>query len=290
MLDILNRLVKRLIVLIPGLLLAWFAAHNVFPGIHRLRVPTVLAVFITYVITAYGLIPAALRIIRLFVKAQHLPLYCTTPDGFASDPINIGIIGNKQDLIKTMEQAGWHQADSLNIRNLATMMVATILRRPYPTAPFSNLYLLGRKQDIGFERLINNSSRKRHHVRYWALQEPVGSDFQDHLFYWQKHHQNSRDRILWLGAVSRDIGIRPIRHTAQLTHMVHPDTDAERELLVQQLQETGYLDSIRKVQAGQAYRLDNRVVGGYLIADGRITICEIKRSKLATANHTKNTS
>ena len=40
---------------------------------------------------------------------------------------------------------------------------------PYPTAPFSTLYLFARGQDVGFQKAIDSSPRKRHHVRFWAL-------------------------------------------------------------------------------------------------------------------------
>ena len=49
------------------------------------------------------------------------------------------------------------------------MAVSFVFNRPYPTAPFSSLYLFGRKQDIGFQKAIDGSPRKRHHVRFWAL-------------------------------------------------------------------------------------------------------------------------
>jgi hypothetical protein len=47
-------------------------------------------------------------------------------------------------------------------------MRAFLLNSSYPSAPFSALYLFGRGQDIGFQQAINNSPRKRHHVRFWA--------------------------------------------------------------------------------------------------------------------------
>jgi hypothetical protein len=49
------------------------------------------------------------------------------------------------------------------------MIRTFIFNKPYPTAPFSTLYLFGRGQDIGFQKAIDNSPRKRHHIRFWAL-------------------------------------------------------------------------------------------------------------------------
>jgi hypothetical protein len=46
------------------------------------------------------------------------------------------------------------------------MVRAFVFNSPYPTAPFSTPYLFGRDQDIGFLKAIDNSPRKRHHVRF----------------------------------------------------------------------------------------------------------------------------
>jgi hypothetical protein len=40
------------------------------------------------------------------------------------------------------------------------MAVAFVLNRPYPAAPFSSLYLFGRKQDVGFQKAIDSSCRR----------------------------------------------------------------------------------------------------------------------------------
>jgi LssY C-terminus len=57
----------------------------------------------------------------------------------------------------------------LGFANSWRMVRAFIFNSPYPAAPFSTLYLFGRGQDIGFLKAIDNSPRKRHHIRFWAL-------------------------------------------------------------------------------------------------------------------------
>ena len=49
------------------------------------------------------------------------------------------------------------------------MIRAFVFNSPYPTAPFSTLYLFGRGQDVGFQKAIDNSPRKRNHIRFWSL-------------------------------------------------------------------------------------------------------------------------
>lgn len=150
MIDYSWRLAKRFAVLVPGIVIAYFSARDIFPYFDK-RLPLGAAVFITYVLAAYVLIPALIRLVRIVRPARHLPLYCVTPDGFASDPINIGIIGSRQQLIGAMERAGWYVADPHRIRHLPRQVLSVVSGWPYPNAPVSNLYLFGRKQDIAFE-------------------------------------------------------------------------------------------------------------------------------------------
>jgi hypothetical protein len=72
-----------------------------------------------------------------------------------------------------------------------------------------------------------------------------------------------------------DTGLGIIRHNAQLTHAVHPDTNAERNLIVRQLEKTGLVKKTRTVKIGEPYKLTNRVLTAYLHADGRMKIVEL---------------
>lgn len=278
MIGSLLRLLKRFAVLIPGIVIAYFSVHSIFPIIDK-QVPWGLAIFFTYILAAYVLIPACIRVVRLVMPARHLPVYSVTPDGFASDPVNIGIIGSQQDLVKAMEAAGWFVADDHRLHNLFRAGMSILLNRPYPTAPMSNLYLLGRKQDIGFEIPIEGVRGHRHHVRFWATTHDSGAPLSAKTIHWQKrklrHGSKGRD-VLWLGAASRDVGFAVIRHNAQLTHMIHADTNAERKLIVDGLTRAGHITRTDSLRIGKPYRLVNRAWRGALHTDGNITICTLK--------------
>ncbi|MBA2279536.1 LssY C-terminal domain-containing protein [Candidatus Saccharibacteria bacterium] len=272
------RLLKRLVVLLLGGVFVYVAVRKVFPFFDN-RAPAALALFATYVFTAYFLIPATARVYRIFVRAKHIPLYCVTPDGYASDPINIGLIGTHEQIESSMQKAGWFTTDKRTIRSLSRMLMALVFRRPYPTAPFSNLYLFGRKQDLGFQKPVGSSPSHRHHVRFWACHLEGPEAFHQDVRFWQRFHRPSRDkssRQLWVGAASRDIGIVPIRHNAQLTHSIAPDTNAERELIVEDLRNAHKVEKTLTERLGEAYKLRNRAFGGYLHTDGKIRICILK--------------
>jgi hypothetical protein len=272
------RLSKRLVVLLLGLTIVYFAVTQIYPFFNN-RTYATIALFATYVATAYVLIPAIIRVIRIFIVPKHIPLYSITPDGFASDPINVGIIGSKQGIEKAMQKAGWYPADKRTLRNLLRLAKSMLTRKPYLTAPFSTLYLFGRKQDLSFQKPYTDDPSHRHHVRFWACHTDGPEAFHHDVRFWQRFHKRQKDnsgRQLWVGAASRDVGIMPIRHNAQLTHMIDSDTDSERDLIVHDLRASHCVAKTFTEKVGEAYRLKNRVLGGSLHSDGRIRICILK--------------
>lgn len=280
MIQYLLRLAKRFAILVPGVVIAYFAVRNVYPYFDQ-RLPIGLAIFATYILTAYVLIPAFIRLIRIIHPPDHLPLYCVTPDGFASDPLNIGITGTRRELITAMQKTGWYVADRHTWRNVARLAFSVLFEHPYPNAPVSNLYLFGRKQDIAFEIPVNGSSSERHHVRFWATTFDESKKFSIKTIHWQ--HRKTHvygDKLLWVGAASLDVGITFIRHNLQVTHMIDPDTDQERELIVALLKKAKLADKVDTVKLDNPYRLANRVWRGSLHTDGRMKIVRLKKKKL----------
>ena len=272
------RIVKRFAVLIPGLIIAYLSVRDIFPYFDR-RLPLSLAILLTYIIGAYVLIPAIIRVVRAIRPARHLPLYCVTPDGFASDPLNIGLIGTRRQLITSMEAIGWHMADPHTPRYLIQFVLSTLLNAPYRNAPVSSLYLFGRMQDLAFERESDGKLGHRHHVRFWATTyEDTGRlDFQRiHWHHRSRHVQG--DNLLWVGAASLDKGITLIRHNLQITHMIAPDTDAERALIIGQLRKARHVTKVETIKLGDPYRLVNRVWRGYLNTDGQMAVGKLKNN------------
>lgn len=277
MLQYIVRFAKRLAVLLPGLIIAYVAINNIYPILDG-QVNGVIAFFITYLLAAYILIPLLSRLIRLFIKQpKHLPVYSVTPDGYASDPVNIGVIGTRQELIHAMQKAGWEVADDHSIANVWREIVSSVLHVPYPTAPMSNLYLLGRKQDIGFEIQIEGRLWHRHHVRFWATTFEQDKPLRRNTIHWfprKERHAHDTEKLLWLGAASKDVGLALIRHNAQLTHMIHPDTNAERDLIVDHLEIDGAKHETT-LELEKPYTLVNRALSGYLQTDGKLKVVRL---------------
>ncbi|MEK7059632.1 MAG: LssY C-terminal domain-containing protein [Patescibacteria group bacterium] len=279
MIQNLARLPKRFALLVPGIIIAYFSVSDIFPYFDQ-RLPLGVAILATYALGAYVLIPAFIRLIRIIKPADHLPLYCVTPDGFASDPLNVAIIATRRELIGAMEHAGWHMADPHSGKYLVRHVLSIVLGWNYDNAPVSNLYMFGRKQDLAFEIPIGGSVGSRHHVRFWATTYRGNEKLTVRSIHW--HHRRSHiqgDNLLWVGAASLDVGLAPIRHNMQITHMIHPDTNKERELIVGQLKAARLVRKTQNIKLDKPYRLANRALRGHLHTDGVMTIVHLKPDK-----------
>jgi hypothetical protein len=272
--------IKRFAVLVPGIVIFYLSVRDIFPFFDK-RLPFAFAFLATYILGAYVLIPAILRLWRIIVPANHLPLYCITPDGYASDPLNIGIIGSRRQLIKAMTAAGWYKTDRRTLGNLTHAALAILLNRSYPATPVSSLYLFGRKQDISFEKSLtrNHGRGRRHHVRFWATTyEDLNTLSATSIHWYNRRAQPQTTNLLWVGAASQDIGLTFIKHSLQITHRVVPDTDSERELIVRQLETSQLAKTLTTIELFSPYRLTNRAWGGrhgYLSTDGKMTIVRL---------------
>jgi hypothetical protein len=273
------RIAKRFFVLIPGLIVAYFSVRTLFPFVDRkLKLGDALSILITYVIAAYVLVPAVIRGWRILRPARHVPVYCVTPDGFASDPLNIGIIGSRHELVQAMEQAGWYIAEPHNPRTIGRQILSTIFGWPYPTAPVSNLYLFGRKQDIAFEIPADSGAASRHHVRFWATTFEGKRPLTIKSIQWHHRRAHMLDNdLLWVGASTLDVGINLIRHNLQFTHMIDPDTNQERDLIVEQLEAQKLVRKVETIKLNKPYRLKNRVWYGSLHTDGKMLIVSLRK-------------
>ena len=144
------------------------------------------------------------------------------------------------------------------------------MNKPYPTAPFSTLYLYGRGQDIGFQKCIDDSPRKRHHIRFWALSPKRAEDTVGTASFWLNTDRPPHDaHAFWVGAGTKDTGLSLTRLTFQITHATDSDTNTERDFIIAELQEKGVIDEVNTYQSGKPlpahvnhYVTDGEVDGG----------------------------
>ncbi|MGH7196608.1 MAG: LssY C-terminal domain-containing protein [Candidatus Saccharimonadales bacterium] len=273
---------KRLLIFALGIILAWFTAFGFFPAVDK-RLPFLVALLVTYCFLAYVGIPALLRIRHLTHPPRHVPTRAITRDGWALDPINLAVLAkNEKEFIWAMEKAGWRVADPPTLFNTIHFCWAFVLNRPYPTAPFSSLYVFGRKQDIGFQIPLADSPRHRHHVRFWRVGSTVLEDEHEHQNFWRKLLKKflRKEKQVWVGAAILDHGINVRRRNLQITHRVHGNTVLERDYVVESLQKANVLKDTATIKAGEPLRSRHQSFGETIISDGNVKLCELKRQFL----------
>jgi len=229
------RLLQRMAIFGLGILSVWLIVFVVFDFADR-ALPWAVALGLTYAIAAYVILPRAVRMGLKILQRKRAPRYTLTGDGLPGDPVNLALIGTGQQLDSAFAAAGWTVADRLGIASSWRMVRAFVFNSPYPTAPFSTLYLFGRGQDIGFQKAIDNSPRKRHHVRFWALELARAETTVGTARFWlNADRPPDQARVLWIGAGTRDTGFSLTRLTFQITHATDSDTNLERDYIIAEL-------------------------------------------------------
>lgn len=159
----------------------------------------------------------------LATLVQTAPRTTSTNDGVRGDPLNVALVGTREEVCAAFIAAGWYPADPITLRSSVGIAVSVALNIPYPEAPLSNLYLWCRPQDLAFELPCGHSARKRHHVRLWC--SGVGAD----------------GRPLWLAAETFNVKVGVSRRTRRPTHHIDPDVDRARAKLIGDLDQAGQL-------------------------------------------------
>ena len=120
----LKRLFHRLLVLGLGILIVWLIVF-VFRFTDR-KLPTVLALIITYGIAAYIILPRAVRMGLKILQRKRVPRFTITGDGLPGDPINLVLMGTIQQLRAAFAIAGWSEADRLGMASSWHMICAFV--------------------------------------------------------------------------------------------------------------------------------------------------------------------
>lgn len=277
--QLLFRIFWRVAILLLGLVLAFGVIDRAIPYLDR-YFPLWIVFFVAYLFTAYLGIPTLVRLWRVVIKPNHLPVYVTTRDGWASDPVNIAIVCKSEaHLIKMMEKAGWTHTDEYSLLNVIKTAYAILLKRPYAKATMSRLYLFNRHQDLSFQLQDGDrpSPHSRHHVRFWRL-SPEDSDHEHHSF-WENLLSlfTKRRSEVWIGAATHDTSIFAIRRDLQLTHDMDADTNKERDYLISTLDDIEALKSSPEIiTTGHKFNFKGQQFGINIIVDGQLKVIRLK--------------
>ncbi len=150
------------------------------------------------------------------------------------DPLNVVIVGESQDVLNSLSRSGWSFTHRIDFRTVRREIGAAIGGSAYPVAPVSSLYVFGRKQDVALQR-ARHSIAQRNHMRLWMA--PFRFE----------------ERPVWIGQVSRDIGVKATTKSPTLTtHVIDPQVDLTREYLLHSLIGQGFVDRFGFVRGSAA--------------------------------------
>jgi len=222
-----------------------------------------------YAVIAYFLLPFAWTHYEHQKGLANLPMVTRTGQGIPGDPINVGLVGGKDDIVCAMHAAKWYPADPITLKSSLAIVGSVVLDRPYHDAPVSPLFYQGRREDLAFEKPDGRSADRRHHVRVWKALE-----------------SGEEGRPVWIGAVTYDRGVGLSRYTGQVTHHIAPDIDAERDRLIDDLKAAKVVLAIYEV-TGVGPTLNGRNgEGDHYYTDGEMKIAALVAGCQATAEVT----
>lgn len=182
---------------------------------------------------------------------QAIPPTNYSRNGQPSDPLNVHVIGTADQLAASFVAAGWYRADELTLLTAIRIVLDALLARSYSTAPVSDLFLFGRRQDFAFEK-PGRSVRERDHVRFWKAAE-----------------RHTDGRPLWVGGATRDSRVELAKTNHLPTHGIEPDVDSERELVVSDLIGSGWVISESFIPAFPGPTRTTNATGDPYFTDGQ---------------------
>jgi hypothetical protein len=154
-------------------------------------------------------------------KLVAMPAATTNARGLRTgDPVNLVVIGSFASVIGVFA-ARWDQTEIITLGSCWRTVKAFLLGSEYRYSPVSALYLFELPQTFALQR-VRESINERLHLRLWSTP----------LRYAGKE--------VWVGQVSRDIGVRLTWRTWNLTtHRIDPDVDEARDYVMEDLFEAG---------------------------------------------------
>ena len=154
-------------------------------------------------------------------KLTEMPATTTNARGLRTgDPVNLVVIGDFPSVIGVFASR-WDQTEIITLGSCWRTVKAFLLGSEYRYSPVSALYLFESPQTFALQR-VRESINERLHLRLWST--PLRYEGKE----------------VWVGQVSRDIGVRFTWRTWNLTtHRIDPDVDEARDYVMEDLFEAG---------------------------------------------------
>jgi hypothetical protein len=152
-------------------------------------------------------------------RLQALPRSTSNRRGSAEgDPLNLVAIGDFSTILNGFG-ARWDETETISLQSCWRTFKAFSLGSTYRYSPVSALYVEGRCQDFALQK-ARQTINERLHLRLWMT--PL----------------RFQGKPVWIGQISRDIGVRFTPRTWNLTtHKIDPNVDDARDYVLDDLME-----------------------------------------------------
>jgi undecaprenyl-diphosphatase len=186
---------------------------------------------------------------------ENYPKTSETITGKPMEPINIIVIGSKNELDDVFSSAGWSQTDPINLNSTIKIGVDTVLNKPDPKAPGTPSFWDQKPNEFAYEKATGNSPRQRQHIHFWSTP----------YIYNQKP--------IWVATAHFDKSV--VFNGIVPTHQIDPDVDNERERVKTELTATGSVSGDSDYQLVPK-ELGKNAVGSLFFTDGKTAIIYLK--------------
>ncbi|MBX3414766.1 MAG: LssY C-terminal domain-containing protein [Pirellulales bacterium] len=179
------------------------------------------------------------------------------------DPVNLVIVGEFPTVVSAFG-ARWDETEVITLATCWKTARAFLTGSEYRYSPVSPLHLYGRIQDFALQR-VRKSINERLHMRLWATPLRLGG------------------QPVWVGQVSRDMGVRLTWRTWNLTtHRIDPDIDEARDYVLEDLFQAGRLKLAGYVTRQDAVPGEIRrrnLTGDPYFTDGKLAVMVVSPTR-----------
>lgn len=167
-------------------------------------------------------------------RLEALPRSTTNRRGTAEgDPLNLVVIGGFDTILNGFG-ARWDETETISLKSCWRTFKAFSLGSHYRYSPISSLYVTGRSQDFALQK-VRQTIKERLHLRLWLTT------------------LRFQGKSVWIGQISRDIGVRFTTKTWNLTtHKIDPNVDDARDYVLDDLMESGRVTLVGYVAGAEA--------------------------------------
>jgi LssY C-terminus len=198
---------------------------------------------------------------------ERLPCCTTNADGTVEgDPLNLVLVGEIDEIFSAFLDRQWNMTEEIDWGSSWQETKAFLFGTSFRYAPASSLYFYGRRQDLTIQK-PRATIEERNHVRLWRA--PM----------------RFQGKPVWVGQVSRDIGVRFTFATWDLaTHRIDPHVDNTREYLVQDLFRSRLVTKVGYVKGGDVATLASprkNLTGDPYITDGLRAVLVFSHNRIS---------